>query len=143
MPTLVSIQVGKPEHREPVEGDTSTKPWTTAFYKQPVDGPVQVAGAGLEGDGQADLRHHGGPDKAVCVYSAEHFAYWRDDLGFGEEFGGGAFGENFTVAGLDESSVCIGDVWRIGNVELQVTQPRQPCWKLARRWRLKDLTARV
>ncbi|MEO1496495.1 MAG: MOSC domain-containing protein [Planctomycetota bacterium] len=143
MATLVSIQIGKPQQLQPVEGDIGTKPWTTSFFKLPVAGPVWASTLTLEGDDVADRRHHGGRDKAVCVYSADHHAYWRDDLSFGEEFGGGAFGENFTVAGLDEDTVCVGDRWRVGDADFEVSQPRQPCSKLARRWKTKDLTARV
>ncbi len=144
MATLHSIQIGHPRDYEPVAGDKSNKPWTTAFYKQPVSGPVRVGKLGLEGDAVADTRVHGGADKAVCVYSADRWPYWRERLAplleNSEAFGPAAFGENFSVAGLDEESVCIGDRWRIGDAELEVSQPRQPCWKLARRWRITKLT---
>jgi MOSC domain-containing protein YiiM len=145
MPNLLSIQVGQPRMLEAVAGDTSQKPWTTSFFKQPVSGPVRVGKLGLEGDAVADTQVHGGADKAVCVYSADRWPYWRERLKHllesnGEEFGPAAFGENFSVAGLDEESVCIGDRWRIGDAEFEVSQPRQPCWKLARRWRIMKLT---
>ena len=97
---------------------------------------------GIVGDGVADPKHHGGIDKAVCVYSADHFPYWREALGI-EGFGAAAFGENLTVQGLVEDEVCVGDVWGLGSARVRVTQPRQPCWKLARRWKLKDLALRV
>lgn len=139
MATLASIQIGQPESLVPVEGDTSDKPWRTAFYKQRVEGPVLVTRLGLEGDGVADTRVHGGADKAVCCYSVDHFPYWRDRLDE-PELGGAAFGENFSIEGLAEHDVCLGDRWRIGGAELEVSQPRQPCWKLARRWRRKQLT---
>ena len=74
--------------------------------------------------------NHGGPDKAVCVYSADHYADWRIELGL-PEMHFGAFGENFTIGGLAEDDVCIGDIWRVGEATVQVSQPRQPCWKLA------------
>ena len=143
MAQLLSIQIGRPQDLAPTPDDLSHKPWRTAFYKQPIEGPIAVGKLGLEGDDVADRRVHGGVDKAICVYSAEHFPYWRYELGFGSEFTGGAFGENFTLAELTEGDVCIGDVWRIGSATLQVSQPRQPCWKLARRWKVKDLTLRV
>ncbi|TWT47616.1 MOSC domain-containing protein [Botrimarina hoheduenensis] len=143
MATLESIQVGTPREFTAVAGDTSQQPWTTAFYKQPVNGPIHAGRLGLEGDSVADPKYHGGPDKAMCVYTADHFPYWREELGFGEEFGPGAFGENLTIAGLTEADVCLGDVWQIDGVRLQVSQPRQPCWKIARRWCQKELTARV
>lgn len=144
MARLLSIQIGQPQRYEPVEGELSKKGWTTAFFKTPVAGPIAVGPRGLEGDQVAETRVHGGKDKAVCVYSADRFGHWREDLGLSEEeFGTAAFGENFTVTGLDESNACLGDRWRIGTAVFEVSQPRQPCWKLARRWKTKDLTLRV
>jgi len=142
MPVLVSIQVGKPK-RLGVEGaaDPHDRPWVSGFFKEPLTGPVGVHFTNLDGDGQADLVNHGGPDKAVLAYSADHYPAWHGELGSNLPFG--AFGENFTVAGLTESDVCIGDVWEVGPVRLAVTQPREPCWKLARRWRRTDLPGRV
>lgn len=143
---LNSIQVGQPTSQPaPATVDSfssSKETWTTAFYKEKVPGPVAVRLLGLVGDGQADRVHHGGIDKAVCVYSADHFPYWRKDLNL-PEFSAGAFGENLTVSGIVETDVCIGDTWRLGTVDLQLSQPRQPCWKLARRWNQKDLALRV
>lgn len=141
-PRVISIQIGKPQRREATEGDLSDKPWETAFYKSPIEGLVRVKQLGLEGDGQADLVNHGGADKAICVYPSQYIPYWREELGI-KEIGPGAFGENFTVADLTEEEVCIGDIWRAGSTEVQVSQPRQPCWKLARRWQVKDLALRV
>jgi MOSC domain-containing protein YiiM len=139
---LLSIQVGLPLTRGAAEAaDPLDRPWTTGFYKGPVTGPVALGRLGLAGDGQADRENHGGPDKAVCVYSADHYPDWRRGLAL--DLPWGAFGENFTIAGLDEPQVCVGDVWRIGATRVQVSQPRQPCWKLARRWRIKDLPAQV
>ncbi len=141
---LLSIQIGQPQRYEPVEGELSKKGWTTAFFKTPVEGPIAAGPRGLEGDQVAETRVHGGIDKAVCVYSADHFPHWREDLGLSElAFGPAAFGENFTITGLAEADVCLGDRWRIGTAEFEVSQPRQPCWKLARRWKTKDLTLRV
>lgn len=121
--------------------------WTTAIFKRPVTGPTAVHQSGLEGDRQADAVNHGGPDKAICVYPAAHYPPWRADLRHalnGADFDYSAFGENFTVQGLAEDEVCIGDIYAIGaEVVVQVSQPRQPCWKLARKWRIKDLTARA
>ncbi len=118
------------------------RPWTTGFYKEPVSGPVRLGQANLVGDGQADLKHHGGPDKAVNVYPVEHYGYWSGQLGIDGLVHGG-FGENFTIEGLLESDVCIGDKFEVGEALVQVSQPRQPCWKLARRWRVKDLAVQV
>jgi MOSC domain-containing protein YiiM len=119
------------------------KPWRTGFCKQPYPGPLHLGPTGLEGDEQADLVNHGGPDKAVCVYPDEHYTHWRTTLNL-PDLPHGAFGENFTTFGRAESDVCIGDVFEFADGTLvQVSQPRQPCWKLARRWRVKDLAAQV
>lgn len=135
-PYLASLQVGLP--RTIVAGDGSDAPWTTGFYKSPVTGSVQVNATNLEGDGQADLSCHGGIDKAVLAYSAEHYIAWRNELSF-SEMPYGAFGENLTITNQTEQNVCIGDQWSCGDVVFQISQPRQPCWKLARRWQLPGL----
>ena len=121
-------------------GEWWDKEWLTSFYKEPVEDKVWLAYEGLEGDGSADRENHGGVDKALCVYSYEHYDYWSkiiDDLTLG------AFGENLTVSGLLEDDICLGDVYQIGDAIVQVSQPREPCWKLARRWKIKDLTKQV
>ena len=92
---------------------------------------MRVAGVNVEGDDQADRRVHGGPDKAVYAYAAEDTAFWEAELG--RELGPGAFGENLTTEGLDVSGAVVGERWRIGDVELEVCQPRLPCAKLALR----------
>lgn len=140
---LLSVQVGTIETLGEFDApDPLDRKWTTAFFKRPVAGTVAVGWLGMAGDAQADRRYHGGPDKAVLAYSADHFDTWRMDTGR-EDISGGAFGENLTVTGQSEADVCIGDAWRIGDVLLEVTQPRQPCWKLGRRWRLPELPKRV
>jgi MOSC domain-containing protein YiiM len=116
--------------------------WSTGIFKSPVAGPVWAAKLNLHGDGQADLSVHGGPDKAVYAYPASHYPDWRQELDIAD-FPFGAFGENFTVEGANESQVCIGDLHQIGDAFLEVAQPRQPCWKLARKWNLPDLPARL
>jgi MOSC domain-containing protein YiiM len=142
-PVVLSIQVGVPETRGALgAADPMERPWTSGMVKHPVEGPVWLGRTNLAGDGQADLINHGGPDKAVLAYAAAHYPGWRVELA-PLELPFGAFGENLTIAGQDESSVCIGDVYAVGTAVVQVSQPRQPCWKLARRWAWKDLTARV
>ena len=140
-PTLLSIQVGQPTTYLD-DLPSSQQPWTTAFFKSPVVGTVFVTRTGLTGDAQADLKHHGGVDKAVLAYAASHYALWRQELAT-TNFCCGGFGENLTIEGLTEHTVCIGDVWSLGETLLQVSQPRQPCWKLARHWQIKELTALV
>ncbi len=90
---------------------------------------------------RANRHRHGGPDKAINVYPGEHYAGWAEELELA--LPAGAFGENFTTTGLTEADVCVGDVFRTGDLIVQVSQPRQPCWKLSRRWRIKDLAAGV
>ncbi|AMV40703.1 MOSC domain-containing protein [Planctomyces sp. SH-PL62] len=140
---LAAIQVGRPR-RLGIEGaaDPMDRPWESGIVKEPATGPIMLRRINLDGDDQADRVYHGGPDKAVCCYPAAHYPGWRMELGLPDlAFGG--FGENFTTGGLVESGVCIGDVWRVGEAVVQVSQPRQPCWKLARRWKIKTLTRRV
>lgn len=140
---LVSIQVARPAIFGRADAaDPHDRRWRTGYFKMPVSGPVFASQTGLERDGQADLENHGGIDKAVLAYSAEHYPKWREELKIAAMHGGG-FGENLTIAGLDESTVCIGDVWQCGPVAFQVSQPRQPCWKTSRRWRIDDLSRRV
>ncbi|WZO98709.1 MOSC domain-containing protein [Isosphaeraceae bacterium EP7] len=142
-PTLLSIQVGLPREFGLEDADDPMESlWTTGSYKAPVSGPILLRTTNLDGDGQADLTVHGGPDKAVCCYPAAHYPFWRQELNL-PEFAHGAFGENFTLGGMSEADVCIGDVWKIGEATVEVSQPRQPCWKLARRWKINDLTRKV
>lgn len=143
VPVIVSLQTGRAaSHIHQGHADGKPMAWTTAFFKTPVAGPVLVTRLGLAGDEQADRENHGGPDKAVLAYSAEHYPAWRLHLNL-PEMPFGSFGENLTMAGLDEQGVCIGDTWRSGDVLLQVTQPRQPCWKMSRRWQIADLARQV
>lgn len=140
---LRSIQVGLPctEQSDCVD-DQRPRPWITGIFKRPVLGPVRLERHNLLGDGQADLIHHGGLDKAVCVYPSEHWFHWHGILP-PHQPAGGAFGENFTLEGLTETEVCIGDIFSVGSAVVQISQPRQPCWKLARRWQIKDLAVQV
>jgi MOSC domain-containing protein YiiM len=143
MPLLVSIQVGQPTaYDAPGAVDGQPRAWATAFFKTPVSGSVLVTRLGVAGDGQADTVNHGGVDKAVLAYSADHYSYWRQQLSLPEMPLGG-FGENLSIEGSQESTVCLGDQWRAGDVLLEVSQPRQPCWKMSRRWQLPNLAAQV
>jgi MOSC domain-containing protein YiiM len=140
---LCSIQIGTPQDYGFEDAvDPHDKPWKTGFFKTPIEGPVYVSTTNLAGDGQADLKNHGGIDKAVLAYSADHYPSWRDQLRM-PDLPCGAFGENLTIAGLTEELVYIGDIFRVGTVTFEVSQPRQPCWKLARRWRMHELTGMV
>lgn len=138
-PVLLSIQIGTPQTLVDENWpDPDKRTWTTGFYKSPVEGWINVGNTNIDGDGQADTFHHGGVDKAILAYSADHFAAWESELE-SDPVTGGMFGENLTISGLDETTVCIGDQYQLNDVVLEVTQPRQPCWKLGRRWNLKEL----
>jgi MOSC domain-containing protein YiiM len=132
---VVSVNVARP--KEIRIGKTSV---ATAIFKLPVTGLVRVRTLNLDGDQQADLSVHGGRDKAVYAYPSEHYALWRKELG--KELTWGAFGENLTVEGLLEDAVSIGDQMRIGTALLQVSQPRQPCFKLAAKFERDDIIKR-
>jgi MOSC domain-containing protein YiiM len=133
---LVSINVGLPR-----EVQWHRKTVLTSIFKATVKGSVQVRRLNLEGDRQSDLAVHGGADKAVYVYPAEHYAFWRAEL-HGVDLPWGAFGENFTTQGLTEDAVHIGDRFRIGSAEFVVTQPRMPCFKLSIRFGRPDMVKR-
>jgi MOSC domain-containing protein YiiM len=140
---IVSIQVGLPQRRgDASSNDPSKSLWFTGIFKDKIDGPIHLDKCNLASDAQADLRVHGGPDKAVHAYSADHYPAWRKELKL-PDFNFGAFGENFTVTDAEEDDVCIGDIHQIGDAILQVSQPRSPCWKLARKWRMSDLPKRL
>lgn len=135
---ILSLRVGLPKtYGTPGAENPMDRPWRTGFFKDEVSTPLFLGHTNLDGDGQADLRNHGGPEKAVCVYPASRYPYWRRRLGLEMPFG--SFGENITVANLDEDSACIGDIYTVGSATVQISQPRSPCWKLARRWRIKEL----
>jgi MOSC domain-containing protein YiiM len=112
--------------------------WTSAIFKESVEGAVWANKTGLTGDGVFDTEHHGGPEKAVFAYSLENYHYWQKELG-NSEIGPGGMGENFLMGDLTEDLVCIGDTFQIGEAVVQVSQPRQPCWKPARRFKIKTL----
>jgi MOSC domain-containing protein YiiM len=143
---LVGVQVGKVQRLvmpENARVDFRHPFWTSGIFKSAVEGKVRVTKEGMEGDQQADLAFHGGPDNVVLAYDVDHYPVWREELGM-PELGNGMFGENFTVRGFSDETVCIGDVWRVGeDVMLQVTQPRQPCFKLARRLKQPHIVKRV
>lgn len=133
---IISVNVGRPG---PLPYQNKAVP--SGIAKKPVSGPLQLSRVNLDGDEQADLVHHGGPDKAVCVYCVEHYPYWESLIGRALSFG--AFGENMTVRGLTELEVCIGDTFQWGEAVVQISQPRQPCFKLAAKHGLPDLPNRI
>lgn len=116
----------------------------SAIDKRPLQGLVRIGERGLDGDEQGDLRVHGGPDKAVHHYPHEHYRAWREEIGAHALLDApGAFGENLSSEGLTEAQVCLGDRYRFGGAVLEVSQARQPCWKLNDRFGVADMARRV
>src|ERR1043166_8349561 len=133
---IVSVNVGLPQlvlrNGEPV---------STGIFKEPVAGRVMMRALNLDGDRQADLSVHGGPEKAVYVYPSEHYAFWKQDV-TDVNLPWGMSGENLTAAGLFETDINIGDKFRVGTAEVMVTQPRMPCYKLGIRFGRTDIIKR-
>lgn len=116
----------------------------SAIAKTPVVGSVAIGLLGLAGDEQADLSVHGGPDKAIHHYPHDHYGFWQDALeGHALLRAPGAFGENISTLGLDEDAACIGDRYRLGSALVEISQGRQPCWKLGHRFGVAKVTAMV
>lgn len=130
---LLSINVARP--RIILIGE---RQFSTGIFKEPVTGPVMLRRLNLDGDRQADLSVHGGPSKAVYAYPSEQYPYWREVLP-DMKLPYGMFGENFTTEGMKEEEMNIGDQFRIGESVVMVTQPREPCFKLAAKFRRDDI----
>ena len=133
---ILSVNVGLPR-----EVTWQGKLVTTGIFKEPVNGPIMLRTLNLDGDEQADLAVHGGVNKAVYVYPSEHYGYWRTELP-GVDLPWGMFGENFTTEGLLEDAIYIGDRFRIGDVEVMVTEPRMLCYKLGIKFGRADIIKR-
>ena len=127
VPRLIAVAVGKPS----LLGQNRQGDVISGIRKTFISGDAIAIGTlNIDGDGQADLQNHGGVDKAIYCYPADHAAYWRDKLGYGGDGTHAPFGENLSTLGVTEEDVCIGDIWRWGTAVLQVSQPRWPCYKL-------------
>jgi len=133
---IISINVGRPQlviwNGEPV---------STGIFKEPLAGRVMLRTLNLDGDRQADLTVHGGPEKAVYAYPAEHYDFWKREFP-DMELPWGMFGENFTTEGMSETEINVGDKFRVGSAELMATQPRMPCYKLGIRFGRTDIIKR-
>ena len=133
---IISINVGRPQlviwNGEPV---------STGIFKEPLAGRVMLRTLNLDGDRQADLTVHGGSEKAVYAYPAEHYDFWKRELP-DMELPWGMFGENFTTEGMSETEINVGDKFRVGSAELMATQPRMPCYKLGIRFGRTDIIKR-
>lgn len=134
-PKVEKVFIGGVKHL----GDTNAKdkldqPWSTAAYKEETEEAVYLTKEGLEGDAVADTRYHGGTEKALFAYSVHHYATFSEM--FHQNVPVGSNGENVALSDIDESTVCIGDVYQIGEALVEVSQPRRPCWKPGRRIRV-------
>lgn len=143
MAILKALLVGKPqEYGDQAASEAIKKPWQSAIIKTAQNGEIYANKLGFEGDEVADKIHHGGTEKAVFANSLENYIVWEEFLGL-QNLAFGAMGENLTISGLDENSVCVGDVHKIGSLVLQVSQPRKPCSKLSKRWANADMTIHI
>ena len=122
---IISLNIASPAR---VSLDGGPKKIRSGIFKEPVSQPVFLDYPGFEKDGVGDTRIHGGEDKAVCVYCADHFPYWADK--FQRKILPGSFGENLSVSGMSEETINIGDIFEMGSAQVEVSQPRQPCHKL-------------
>ena len=134
---LVSLNIGLPA-TVVYDGNRDMR---SGILKKPVRGKVFLDRLGFAGDGVSDSANHGGDDKAICGYCFDHYGYWERELDRKLAFA--AFGENLTISGLVETVIRIGDIYRLGEAEIQCTQPRQPCLKLNRIFGLKDMARKV
>lgn len=133
---ILSLNVGMPREVQFQQKDVST-----GIFKKATVEALYLSYLNFEGDGQGDLVHHGGREKAVCVYPYEHYPFWENELNRPLEYG--SLGENLTIKGLLETDVCIGDVFELGKAIVQVSQPRQPCYKLTIRHGVPDMLLKV
>ena len=135
---LLSVSVGQPKEITYVDRKGREKTTTTGIFKEPVEGRVMLRATNLDGDRQADLNGHGGTYKAAYVYSIENYRYWADELNRTDFASAAQFGENFTVSGMPDDEINVGDVFRIGGSVVEVSQPRVPCFKLGIRMGIPD-----
>ena len=133
---LISVNVGLPRDVE-----WYLRRVTTGIFKEPVSGRVIARRLGLDGDKQADLTVHGGPEKALYAYPSEHYDYWKTELARAV-LPWGMFGENLTTQGLLEDAVRVGDEFRIGSAQVVVTKPRSPCYKLGIKFGTMEIVKR-
>ncbi|MDD2652762.1 MAG: MOSC domain-containing protein [Sulfurimonas sp.] len=139
---VISLQIGKVKAYGKKESkDFLGKYWESGSFKEPTLERLWAGKLGLSGDEVADKVHHGGEEKAIFANSYENYNEWSEFLG--KEIPFGALAENLTISGLHESSVCLGDIHKISEVILQVSQPRKPCWKISKRWNNKKFTHEI
>ncbi|MGN8646858.1 MOSC domain-containing protein [Gracilibacillus sp. HCP3S3_G5_1] len=133
---VASLNVGKPEVHH-----LAGQELTTGFIKTPTNQPKYLSFTGFWDDGQADLKNHGGEEKALLMYPKDHYPFWQQK--YQQDFSYPAFGENITIDGLTENDLFIGDIFKLGEAEIQVSQPRQPCYKIAKVHGIQEMPAVV
>ena len=138
MINLVSLNIALPEK---INLNGGSKKLLTGFFKKPVDERIFLGESGFHGDGVGDSRIHGGQDLAVCAYFVDHFDYWQAELD--KEMKPGAFGENLSLSGINEKQIYIGDIFRLDEAEIEVSQPRQPCHKLNKVFGFQGMACKV
>jgi len=135
---LVSLNIALPEK---INLNGGNKKLLTGFFKKRVDVRIFLDESGFHGDGVGDSRIHGGQDLAVCAYFVDHFPFWQAELD--REMNPGAFGENLSLSGINEKQINIGDIFRLDEAEIEVSQPRQPCHKLNKVFNLQEMACKV
>jgi len=141
MISIHSVFVGRPEKITDEAGV-----WESSIFRQAVFGPVELGSQGIVGDQVTDRVHHGRPSQAVSVHPIEHYEYWNEQFRLeprGQQLGPGSVGENWTIEGGNECTVCVGDTYSIGSSEVQVSGPRGPCWKQERKLKLPGFLKRT
>lgn len=142
-PFVHQLMVGKVKQIEQASVPFSKiKNWETGMLKDPIEDQIWLSTTGLAGDEVADKKNHGGAEKAVFAYPIQHYTYWRETEGI-EQIDIGAMGENLSVLEMDEQTVCIGDIYTFGDAIIQVSQPREPCWKPGELLGVKNLAAQI
>jgi MOSC domain-containing protein YiiM len=138
MVKLISLNITLPEK---ISLNGSDKKNLTGFFKKPVNEKIFLDELGFHGDGVGNTRIHGGKDMAVCAYFVDHFSHWKNELD--RKINPGAFGENLSLAGINEAQIFIGDIFRLGEAEIEVSQPRQPCHKLNKVFALQTMACKI
>lgn len=142
-PFVHKVMVGKVQQITKERLPSSKRePWETGMLKESVEEHVWLSMTGLAGDEVADKKNHGGKEKAVFAYPIQHYTYWRNALGI-EEIDVGSMGENLSVLEMDEHTVCIGDTYAFGDAIIEVSQPREPCWKPGELVGIHDLAIHI
>ena len=135
---IISINIALPEL---VTFGSSKKKHRTGIYKKSIKEKIFLDKTGFQGDGVGDSRFHGGEDLAVCCYFTDHFSFWENELD--RKIGPGAFGENLSLAGINENHIYVGDIFSLGNAKIEVSQPRQPCHKLNKVFEYQGMACKV